>query len=104
MQRSATSPRFDTNESPTKSRPLQRSGETDETGETKTRSSGALLRCTATHETFASKLPRWGSRARIPSSAPKTRRLTRENGQAGGAGVVVRLGGWLRLWLWRGRG
>src|SRR5438874_11810353 len=31
-------------------------GETAETGETKTRSSGALLRFTATHQTFAAKL------------------------------------------------
>src|SRR5919197_5866624 len=52
--------RLRTNESPTKSRPLQRSGETDETGETKTCSSEGLLRLTATHETIAAKLPRWG--------------------------------------------
>src|SRR5207302_1084462 len=67
--------RIHANESPTKSRPLQRSGETDETsetGETKTRSSGALLTLAETHETFASRLPRWGSRVRIPSSAPET--------------------------------
>ena len=37
----STPPSFETNEFPTKSRVLQRSDETDETGETKTRSSGS---------------------------------------------------------------
>src|SRR5919197_2005498 len=46
--------RLRTNESPTKSRPLQRSGESDETGKTKTRSSEGLVRLKATHETVAS--------------------------------------------------
>src|SRR5439155_7660035 len=48
----------DSNESPTKSRPLQRSRETDETRETETCSLGALVRLAETHETFAAKLPR----------------------------------------------
>ena len=70
----APTPALDnTNESPTKSRPLQRSGETDETAETKTRSSRARMRLGETHETSATKLPRCGSPVRIPSSAPENR-------------------------------
>src|SRR6266498_1807603 len=82
-----------TNESPTKSRPLERSRETDETCETKSRSSRALLRLTETHETFASKLPRWGSRVRIPSSAPEKGSLTCDNVEALGTGASF-LGGY----------
>jgi hypothetical protein len=33
-------------------------------------SSGALLRPAETHQTATMQLPRWGSRVRIPSSAP----------------------------------
>jgi hypothetical protein len=57
--------------SPTKWSRLQRSAETDETRTTRTRSSEALLRPAETHETSAMQLPRWGSRVRIPSSAPE---------------------------------
>ena len=59
--------------SPTKSSRLQRSGETDETRVPRTCSSGALVRLAETHETRAMQLPRWGSRVRIPSSAPGQR-------------------------------
>jgi hypothetical protein len=57
--------------SPTKARRLQQSGETDETRAPRTRSSGALVRPVETHETSAMPLPRWGSRVRIPSPAPR---------------------------------
>src|SRR6266540_3597478 len=50
---------------------LQQSGETDETGAPRTRSSGALVRPMETHETSAVPLPRWVA-VRIPSSAPRS--------------------------------
>ncbi len=65
--------------SPTKLSRLQQSGETEETRAPRTRSSGALVRPVATHETSAMPLPRWGSRVRIPSSAPRKEPLTRSN-------------------------
>jgi len=42
-----------------------------ETRETETGSSGTLLRLTETYQTSAMELPRWGSRVRISSSAPR---------------------------------
>src|SRR6266508_6765424 len=57
--------------SPTKWSRLQRPDETGETRATRTCSSGPLLRPPETYETTAMQLPRWGSRVRIPSSAPE---------------------------------
>jgi hypothetical protein len=57
--------------SPTKWSRLQRSGETHETRAPRSCSSGTLVRPTETYETSAMQLPRWGSRVRVPSSAPE---------------------------------
>jgi hypothetical protein len=57
--------------SPTKSSRFQRSAETHETKVPRTCRSGSLLRPVETHETTTIQLPRWGSRVRIPSSAPE---------------------------------
>jgi hypothetical protein len=68
---SGVSRRFSTNEITNEMESTAATGEKDETSETQTRSSRALLRRGETHETTPMKLPRWGSRVRIPSSAPE---------------------------------
>ncbi len=77
---------FYTNEITNEMEASPATGETDETRGTRTCSSGPLLRLTETHEMTAMQLPRWGSRVRIPSSAPEKDPLTSVNAMASDLG------------------
>jgi hypothetical protein len=52
------------------------------------RAAGARVRPAETHETSAMQLPRWGSRVRIPSSAPRTRLRSDDEAETAVAGVA----------------